>query len=309
MRYIRSCILIGGVLLPVLANAQVYKCVDAAGHTSYSQVPCPQGVAHAQEMKLQHKSMPSVPAPAPGNESERMNKILEWAYERYPFLDASAPAANHDAIREVMRLKALATVKGDDPADALLAAIEQVGPVYLSQEIVRRNVAAADIMQGKEATGRLESRKPELVVVGQVDEHRSKMDFQIDWLRSRANREADPGRKAALRSAIRALEQAPVNDVTLRIARDAVSAADRGKVHEAASLARQALLHRGDEQQDRHWGVSAPASQPARVITSCDSTGCWDSLGGRYNKGADSTYFPASGGPVCQMIGSQMHCP
>lgn len=45
------------------------------------------------------------------------------------------------------------------------------------------------------------------------------------------------------------------------------------------------------------------------VITHCDAGGCWDSTGGRYNKGAGNTYFPAGGGGACQMIGGRMQCP
>lgn len=56
--------------------------------------------------------------------------------------------------------------------------------------------------------------------------------------------------------------------------------------------------------------AAIPAPPPApSVITNCDASGCWDNMGGRYNKGAGSTYFPASGGGACQMIGGHMHCP
>jgi hypothetical protein len=56
--------------------------------------------------------------------------------------------------------------------------------------------------------------------------------------------------------------------------------------------------------------LPAPVSPPApSVITNCDSGGCWDNLGGRYNRGAGTTYIPSSGGPACQLIGGVMHCP
>ena len=65
--------------------------------------------------------------------------------------------------------------------------------------------------------------------------------------------------------------------------------------------------------------LSAPASRtapapgiesiPPAVITNCDSTGCWDSNGQRYNRGAGATHFPANGGPACQLVGGQMICP
>ena len=53
--------------------------------------------------------------------------------------------------------------------------------------------------------------------------------------------------------------------------------------------------------------IPAPPPAPS-VITSCDAGGCWDNMGGRYNKGAGNTYVPSSGG-ACQMVGGQMHCP
>lgn len=56
--------------------------------------------------------------------------------------------------------------------------------------------------------------------------------------------------------------------------------------------------------------TSMPAPLPApTTITNCDSAGCWDNMGGRYNKGGGTTYFPASGGGACQMIGGVMRCP
>jgi hypothetical protein len=45
------------------------------------------------------------------------------------------------------------------------------------------------------------------------------------------------------------------------------------------------------------------------IIVNCDVAGCWDNLGGRYNRGAGNTYIPAAGGAACQMIGGQMQCP
>lgn len=56
--------------------------------------------------------------------------------------------------------------------------------------------------------------------------------------------------------------------------------------------------------------LSMPAPTPApSVITSCDASGCWDNMGGRYNKGAGQTYIPAQGGGHCQMVGGMMRCP
>lgn len=56
--------------------------------------------------------------------------------------------------------------------------------------------------------------------------------------------------------------------------------------------------------------LNMPAPTPApSVITSCDASGCWDNMGGRYNKGAGQTYVPAQGGGHCQMVGGMMRCP
>lgn len=57
-------------------------------------------------------------------------------------------------------------------------------------------------------------------------------------------------------------------------------------------------------------GSSAyPVQQSPAPMSSCDPAGCWDSNGLRYNKGADSTYFPANGGAACQLLGGNMICP
>jgi len=54
--------------------------------------------------------------------------------------------------------------------------------------------------------------------------------------------------------------------------------------------------------------TSAPA--PARApghITSCDSGGCWDNYGTRYNHGAGPTHIRQDG-RVCQSVGNMMQC-
>lgn len=51
--------------------------------------------------------------------------------------------------------------------------------------------------------------------------------------------------------------------------------------------------------------ASTQMEQPS-VITSCDATGCWDSNGLRYNKGAGNTYFPANGGRARQLRDGRM---
>lgn len=53
--------------------------------------------------------------------------------------------------------------------------------------------------------------------------------------------------------------------------------------------------------------VQHQATPPPSHITNCDSAGCWDNQGGRYNKAAGSTYFRQDG-KACQSIGGQMQC-
>tara|TARA_R110002049_G_scaffold188251_7_gene356610 strand:- start:3013 stop:3474 length:462 start_codon:yes stop_codon:yes gene_type:complete len=52
--------------------------------------------------------------------------------------------------------------------------------------------------------------------------------------------------------------------------------------------------------------IPMPAPQPT-VITNCDTAGCWDNLGNRYNKAAGDTYF-RSDGKACQGVGGSMNC-
>ena len=57
------------------------------------------------------------------------------------------------------------------------------------------------------------------------------------------------------------------------------------------------------------FAIPAPPSTPRpSVITNCDSAGCWDDVGGRYDRGAGDTYFGPSGA-ACQMVGGMMQCP
>lgn len=56
-------------------------------------------------------------------------------------------------------------------------------------------------------------------------------------------------------------------------------------------------------------GGSASAPTAPAQITNCDSAGCWDTNGARYNRGAGTAHFPAAGGPACQLINGQMICP
>lgn len=55
--------------------------------------------------------------------------------------------------------------------------------------------------------------------------------------------------------------------------------------------------------------LPVPQAPRPNVITNCDASGCWDDVGGRYNRGAGSTFFPAAGGAACQLVGGAMQCP
>ncbi|GHT81381.1 hypothetical protein AGMMS49960_17660 [Betaproteobacteria bacterium] len=54
--------------------------------------------------------------------------------------------------------------------------------------------------------------------------------------------------------------------------------------------------------------VAIPAAPRPTVITGCDSGGCWDNVGGRYNSAGGDVYTRPGGGPACHMIGGQMVC-
>jgi len=47
----------------------------------------------------------------------------------------------------------------------------------------------------------------------------------------------------------------------------------------------------------------------SKIITSCDSAGCWDTSGTRYNSGAGNTHINTQTGRTCRIVESKMHCP
>jgi|GEM_PF-1800296 len=53
-----------------------------------------------------------------------------------------------------------------------------------------------------------------------------------------------------------------------------------------------------------------PSPPSPSIITSCDTSGCWDNSGKRYNRaGHGNTYFRSSAeGGVCRQIGNRMDC-
>mgnify|MGYP000002198776 CR=1 FL=1 len=51
----------------------------------------------------------------------------------------------------------------------------------------------------------------------------------------------------------------------------------------------------------------SPIARPApSTITSCDSGGCWDNVGNRYNGGGNTLFRPD--GKACQKIGGMLQC-
>jgi hypothetical protein len=50
-----------------------------------------------------------------------------------------------------------------------------------------------------------------------------------------------------------------------------------------------------------------PQAAPPASITHCDSAGCWDSNGTRYDSGGGGTYY-GSNGKTCQAEGDVMQC-
>lgn len=49
------------------------------------------------------------------------------------------------------------------------------------------------------------------------------------------------------------------------------------------------------------------SAQTPPVVTSCDSAGCWDNHGNRYNNGGGTTKF-RSDGKICNQVGSNLIC-
>lgn len=62
----------------------------------------------------------------------------------------------------------------------------------------------------------------------------------------------------------------------------------------------------GNSRRARSHDPMSMPMQPS-VITSCDAGGCWDNMGGRYNRSGKAFFGP--GGKACQQIGSMMQCP
>lgn len=64
-------------------------------------------------------------------ETQRLfDSAVEKAVTAYPFLDSTSADGNPEAIKEVVEWRDFNIAKGMSPADALLAAVNRVGPLY-----------------------------------------------------------------------------------------------------------------------------------------------------------------------------------
>jgi hypothetical protein len=86
------------------------------------------------------------------------------------------------------------------------------------------------------------------------------------------------------------------------------------------NLWNQALLRKQAQAERRASSVLPPLKEPAppstsipmpvpqpTVITNCDTAGCWENVGNRYNKAAGDRYFRGDG-KACQGVGGSMNC-
>ncbi|WP_431484217.1 COG3904 family protein [Pseudomonas solani] len=69
-------------------------------------------------------------SPPTGGEDLALKIALQVAYDLYPFLDHTKPGANRAAIDEVVQVRDSLMARGYSPAQAIQAAVEQIGPKY-----------------------------------------------------------------------------------------------------------------------------------------------------------------------------------
>lgn len=142
-------------LLPSLVTAQVFKCVDSEGKTTYAQVPC---VGEGQSVSIRTVGAdPILPDHGSIPESERMTIVADWFQSMYPtaFVDMEVQD-------QVVSLRDSLIAEGVRPAEALLTAAKKIAPAYESQAQLRRDVAA---LEAKEAA-RQRSRASSIAVSG-----------------------------------------------------------------------------------------------------------------------------------------------
>jgi hypothetical protein len=130
----------------------------------------------------------------------------------------------------------------------------------------------------------------------------TRIGLAIDALNAEASPPDDPARKMLF-------------DKIMKLANEAHTSEQRGTLTKLAIRALNASAVPPDSLAPSFnpapaFSIPAPLPIPApqpSVITSCDSGGCWDNLGNRYNGGAGGTYFGPTG--ACQDIGGMMQCP
>lgn len=130
--------------------AQVFKCIGTDGHTTYSNAPCPFGKGESARLSVPNGSF-TIPE---GNEVDRTNAVIKWAYQRYPFMNPESGTTNPTAINDALDIRDEAVRNGIDPAQALLDAVMAVGPRYESAELIRRNTESALIMKNSRESGK-----------------------------------------------------------------------------------------------------------------------------------------------------------
>ena len=117
-----------------------------------------------------------------------------------------------------------------------------------------------------------------------------------------ANDHSDRSNSYECRIAIKNYETSQ-SSITRRTPRDAGPSASVAAACGSAFV----QAHTTRPARSRPTSIPTPPPEPS-VITSCDPTGCWDDLGGRYNKGAGPTFIGPNG-TACTGVGGMMHCP
>lgn len=169
---IRSGLLMLG-LLPLLAQAGVYKCVDHQGHTSFSQQPCPPEGGTTTQMrhlpvtpKARAFEPPVLPEATADNVAERYRSAMLWVLDSYPLLNPASPEASFEAIREFERLSRDSMALGEDPAAAVIA---------VSSQVAERHVVAPEASSLPALTPPAPPEKPRgLRVIGLTEEEAGK---------------------------------------------------------------------------------------------------------------------------------------
>lgn len=125
-----------------------------------------------------------------------------------------------------------------------------------------------------------QSANEDIITGNTVDTHSKR----AEQLRSQAKRENDNDRRAKL----------------LKRAEEEENVARRAAGLPPVERSKKPSTHPNDPEY-------IPSPPRPSVITNCDSAGCWDDVGNRYNKGAGETYF-RNDGKVCQSVAGTVIC-